>query len=227
MTSFRSDSRTFALLIVALASVAALSGCSGVSSEPIASNPTTFASSPTASPVASPSASPVAGKIELSRTELTVSSTSGASLATASFTDCASVEAIATQYLGAQKRTPQPSPFSGTVVTWSGVALALNDHGTCSMQFSAAASNGLVLTTPDGVSVGDTVTHVVAAGGISDYTYGNGTDTFESFAFDAVPVDGTTSLTHPGQVGKAFLGVETKNGRVQYIDSNGNDYSDI
>ncbi|MFD4958095.1 hypothetical protein [Microbacterium sp. NPDC058389] len=111
----------------------------------------------------------------------------------------------------------------GTKYTWDGIIVSSMTDGGAGIRVTAAEVNGVPVTTTPGIAVGSTSDAVVAAGGWE--TWNDGTSYY--YGIDPHPVEGTQSLSTPGEVGHAYVDITTQNGVVTALTSPANDYSDI
>jgi len=111
----------------------------------------------------------------------------------------------------------------GTTYTWNEISVSVMTDGPAGVRITASAIGGVPVTTAQGIAVGSASDDVVAAGGWE--TWNDGVSYY--FGVDPQPVEGTQSLSRPGELGQAYVEITTVDGVVTAIFSPANDYSDL
>ena len=111
----------------------------------------------------------------------------------------------------------------GTKYTWDDISVSAMTYGPAGIRITAAEIGGIPVRTAQGIAVGSSIDDVVAAGG--QETWNDGASYY--FSVDPQPVEGTQSLSRPGELGQAYVDITTVNDVVTAITAPANDYSDI
>jgi hypothetical protein len=111
----------------------------------------------------------------------------------------------------------------GTKYTWDDISVSEMESSGAGVRISAATVAGVPVATAQGIAVGSTSEEVLAAGGWA--TWNDGVSYY--FGVDPQTVEGTQSLSRPGEVGRAYVDVTTVDDVVTALTAPANDYSDI
>ncbi|WP_345803134.1 hypothetical protein AAIB33_08670 [Microbacterium sp. AZCO] len=215
--------RTLALITAALL----LTGCAA--NTPAASETTTAAPAPTSTPSQTPTPQQAARLVvSIDGLEYVTDGVTDS----APFTDSDAVLALLSKATGVTPEGEQldtPDGYDAYFVKyqWDGISAIVDPQGGyASVAVTSAATGDVELTTAEGVSVGAPRDAVTAAGGweVGDM---DGDGVTDSFGLGSQEVPGTTSLTHPGEVGIEYVLLQMNGDTVGQIQSPGNDYSDI
>ncbi|MCP1429396.1 hypothetical protein J3D45_001894 [Microbacterium foliorum] len=220
--------RSVRLLLALTTSVVLLTACAPQSGQEAASP---SATTPPSSPPSSTPTPAVAAQLVI--TIDGVEYVDGDDTATAPFEDAASVLALledATGELPAPVELESPPGYEIDLVRceWNGLMVVTDAGGTGSATVTATAPtvDGVAITTDDGLAVGSSRTDVVSAGGW-DVWDEDGDGIAEQVGVGHQEVEGTTSLSRPGEVGIMFVLISLDGDLVSEIQSPSNDYSDL
>ncbi|MGN6220941.1 MAG: hypothetical protein ACTHNQ_15690 [Microbacterium sp.] len=111
----------------------------------------------------------------------------------------------------------------GKRYTWDGITVSAMTDGAAGVRITAATLGGIPVSTSQGIRVGSTSDDVVSAGGFE--TWSDGASHY--FGVEPQPVEGTQSLSRPGEMGQAYIDVTAVDGVVTAIAAPANDYSDL
>jgi len=111
----------------------------------------------------------------------------------------------------------------GTKYTWEGITVSATTDGAAGIHITSATVGGIPVSTSQGIAVGSTSEEVVGTGG--QETWNDGVSFY--FSVDPQPVEGTQSLSRPGETGSAYVDVTTVDGVVTALAAPANDYSDL
>ncbi|GAA5195648.1 hypothetical protein [Microbacterium jejuense] len=111
----------------------------------------------------------------------------------------------------------------GTKYTWEGITVSAMTDGGAGVRVTSKSIGGIPVATSPGIAVGSTSDEVVSTGGWE--TWNDGATHY--FGVDPQPVEGTQSLSRPGEIGRAYIDVTTVDGVVTAIAAPANDYSDL
>ena len=212
------------ILLVALA----LAGCAPEQPAP-ASSTLTGTMSPTAEPESTPTPAAVA-PIELNIAGLT-RVTDGESK-TYAFADPDALLAYVQELTGVPATTEDvEDPWGngdpwGTKYTWDEITVFVPLDGPASATVLAATIDGIPVQTASGVSVGDTRADVIAAGAWDEWD-SDGDGDAAHLGIEPTEVEGTQSLSRPGEVGRLYVGIILDGDVVSSLQSPANDFSDI
>lgn len=110
-----------------------------------------------------------------------------------------------------------------TSYTWDDITVTVMTGGPATVRIMSGALGGIAVSTSQGIAVGSTSDDVVSAGGFETWTDGAS----HYFGVEPQPVDGTQSLSRPGEMGQAYIDVTTVDGVVTALTAPANDYSDL
>ena len=210
------------ILLVALA----LAGCAPEQPAP-ASSTLTGTMSPTAAPDSTPAA---VAPIELNIAGLT-RVTDGESK-TYAFAEPDALLAYVQELTGVPATTEDVENPWGTGEPWATeyrwdefIVYVLVD-GPVYLTVRTATIDGIPVQTASGVSVGDTRAEAVAAGAWDEWD-SDGDGDADHLGIEPTEVEGTQSLSRPGEVGRLYVGIILDGDVVSSLQSPANDFSDI
>lgn len=114
----------------------------------------------------------------------------------------------------------------GTTYRWDDITIAVWKDGPASVTVLATTIGGVPVGTAGGVMVGATRDAVVAAGGWDEWDE-DGDGVADHLGLDEQDVEGTQSLSRPGEVGRQFVSVALEDDVVTALRTPANDFSDL
>lgn len=114
----------------------------------------------------------------------------------------------------------------GTTYTWDDITISVLKDGPASVTVLATTIGGVPVSTAGGVMVGATRDAVIAAGGWDEWDE-DGDGVADHLGLDEQDVEGTQSLSRPGEVGRQFVSVALEDDLVTALRTPANDFSDL
>ena len=114
----------------------------------------------------------------------------------------------------------------GTQYTWDEITISVLKDGPASVTVLATTIGGVPVGTAGGVMVGATRDAVLAAGGWEEWDE-DGDGVADYLGLDEQDVEGTQSLSRPGEVGREFVSVALEDDVVTALRIPANDFSDL
>ncbi|MEP6477958.1 MAG: hypothetical protein ABJB03_01090 [Rhodoglobus sp.] len=180
---------------------------------------------PTPSVTAS-AAAPQPAVVVISLLGITVEDDAGATVESATFDDEQAMLALVTELEGSEPTLTDLSGKGLTLYDWPGLRLGIQFNSSWLLS-EQADLGGLPLRTEEGIGVGSSRADVAA---LNPFDYGadaDGDGVSDGFGLDPQTVPDTESLSLPGQVGTAFIGVGLQGDTVTTLRSPSGDYLDI
>ncbi|GAA1133456.1 hypothetical protein GCM10009651_16410 [Microbacterium natoriense] len=157
----------------------------------------------------------------------------GADTASAQYDDAAALLALLTEATGelptpTEIEDPPGYEMDKVAYDWEGLKVITDAGGTgaASISVSGPEVDGVPIATEEGLSVGSSRADLSAANGWDQWDE-DGDGTADYVGLGGVPVPGTTSLAHPGEVGILFLLFVLDGDTVVQIMAPSNDFSDL
>ena len=114
----------------------------------------------------------------------------------------------------------------GTAYRWDDVTISVLKDGPASLTVLSTSIGGVPVHTIDGIAVGVTRDDVLAAGGWDEWDE-DGDGVADYVGLDQQDVEGTQSLSRPGEVGREYVSVALSGDVVTELRSPANDFSDL
>lgn len=114
----------------------------------------------------------------------------------------------------------------GAIYRWDDISVSVMEEGPASVAVLAPTVGDVPIRTESGIAVGDAREAVLAAGGWDEWDE-DGDGVADNLGIDAQEVEGTQSLSRPGEIGREYVLVVVDDDVVSRVQSPANDFSDL
>lgn len=114
----------------------------------------------------------------------------------------------------------------GTTYTWDDISVSVPKEGSAGVTVKSAKVGDIPVQTPGGIAVGASRADVLAAQGWEEWDE-DGDGLADYYGIDARTVEGTESLSRPGEVGREYIVIALNGDTVSRLQTPSNDFSDL